>query len=76
MQDNRWEQSWVRAGDLGLLKPKTREMEVYIGALYRDEIKLRDKEYNLIWDADQSGKYTPKVGYIKLSVEGVSRAEV
>ena len=76
MQDNRWEQSWVRASDLGLPEPETREMEMYIGDLYRDQIKVRDKEDSLIWDVDQSGKYTPKEDYIKLGVEGMNRVVV
>ena len=51
-------------------------MELYIGALNQDQIKLRDRDDVLIWDADQSGKYTPKAGYIKLSVVGANRDEV
>ena len=62
--------------DLGLPDRETKELEVYIGALNHYQIKLRERDDVLIWDADQSGKYTPKEGYIKLSVVGANRAEV
>ena len=36
MQMVRWEQTWIRAGDLGLDEPETRDLESYLGALSRD----------------------------------------
>ena len=32
----RWEQSWIRARDLGLTDPETRDLDRYIGALLQD----------------------------------------
>ena len=63
----RWEQSWIRAGDLGLDEPETQDLGWYLGVLSRDQIILRDREDVLIWDAAHNGKYTPKAWYIKLS---------
>ena len=69
----RWEQSWTRAGDLGLAEPETWDLERYLRALSRDHIILRDREGVLIWDATPNGNYTPKTGYINLSAPEVDK---
>ena len=39
------------------------------------QINLQDRDDVIIWDGDQSGKYTPKDGYLVLSADGVNRVE-
>ena len=60
---------------MGLPDKESKEMEVYFEALNHAQIKLRDGEDVLIWDANQTGKYNPKAVYLVLSADGVNRAE-
>ena len=39
-------------------------------------IQLRDRVDELVWDVDPSGRYTPKGGYLKLSVDGLLKDPV
>ena len=71
---NRWDQSWIRVGDLGFDALVTRDLERYIISLIRDHIILRDREDVLIWDSAPAGNYTPKSGYIVLSCMEMDRA--
>ena len=41
----------------------------YTEALGDEHIHLLDKEDELVWDFDPSGEYTPRSGYIHLSVD-------
>jgi len=62
-----WIQHWRRAHSLGLEPHVAEPLENYIRDLVRAHIHLIDQEDELVWEVDPSGKYTPKIGYMKLS---------
>jgi hypothetical protein len=47
----------------------------YILALRRENICLTEGEDELIWDGDPGGIYTPKAGYVQLSIEPLQQDE-
>ena len=70
VQENRWSQSWLPTKSFELSKQEEEELTRYIGILNLSQVQLWDKEDDLILDSAPSGKYTPKEGYLKLSVPG------
>ena len=60
----------------GLIDLDEGELAHYIGYLNKALIQLRDREDEIIWDVDPLDSYTPKVGYLKLSADGLQRDHV
>jgi hypothetical protein len=54
---------------LGLLEEDLIHWDRYLQALREASIRLVDREDELLWDGDGGGEYTPRAGYIKLSVD-------
>jgi len=52
---------------LGLEEVDSLELSRYISELKRSQIRLRNREYELIWAVDPLGSYSPKAGYVVLS---------
>jgi len=69
-------QSWRRASSFGLVGQDEQILDNYSRALERAHIHLNLQEDLLIWDVDPGGSYSPKIGYIKLSVDEGNREEV
>jgi hypothetical protein len=55
--------------DLGLTGASATQYKNYIAALQVRHIRLIDREDELVWKKDPSGTYTPKLGYIALSLD-------
>jgi hypothetical protein len=63
-----WQQGWKKGRNLELNEPQTIIWDRYILALRRENICLSEGEDELIWDGDPGGTYTPKEGYVQLSI--------
>lgn len=70
---NLWSQAWKIGRMLGLVGEDSILWERYIQALRRANISLTDWEDELLWDGDPGGAYTPKAGYVQLSVDFFQR---
>jgi hypothetical protein len=66
---NIWQQGWKNGQMLGLTGDEQTQWDRYIWALRRANICLTDREDELLWDGDPGGVYTPKEGYVQLSVD-------
>jgi hypothetical protein len=51
-------------------------LDRYLTEIKRSQIRLNDREDELIWDSTPSGIYTPKEGYIQLNLEQLQREPV
>jgi hypothetical protein len=71
-----WSQGWKEENRLGLDDDEVLELERYINLLKITQIRLRDREDELIWDTTPSGIYTPKLGYLKLNSDLLQRESV
>ena len=74
--DEPWNQYWRRANSLGLGDRETAFLDQYVRELVRANILLSDQEDLLVWEADPEGVYTPKMGYLCLSVGVENRVDV
>jgi len=59
-----WHQGWINGRELGLSMVQQVSWDTYISALRLAQIRLVDREDELVWMHHPSGKYTPKLGYI------------
>ena len=75
-QENPWFQTWKSALDFKLPLPDERELNHFLKVLIQAQIQLSERDDVLIWDLDSGGRYTPKAGYIKLSVDGFQRVMI
>jgi hypothetical protein len=69
LQNTLWAQGWHLENILGIEGEDNRLMEEYIYSLRTSHIRLRDREDELVWIHTPSSTYTPKEGYIQLSIE-------
>jgi hypothetical protein len=58
-----WHQCWKDGRTLGLNDTDTINWNLYLGAFGRANIRLSEREDELIWEGDPRGLYTPKAGY-------------
>lgn len=68
-----FQHGWKSGQQLLLDKDLSKAWGVYIAALRKAHIRLGDCEDLLIWDKSPNGVYSPKVGYIAISVELFNR---
>jgi hypothetical protein len=64
-----WSQGWKKANELGISGAPELHYRNYIKALQLGHIRLSDREDELVWQKDPTGAYTPKLGYIALSLD-------
>jgi hypothetical protein len=64
-----WSQGWKKANELGLSGAPALQYRNYIKALQIGHIRLTDREDELVWKKDPTGAYSPKLGYIALSLD-------
>jgi hypothetical protein len=64
-----WHQGWKSVTDVGLIGALATQYKNYITTLQVGHIRLIDREDELVWQKDPSGTYTPKLGYIALSMD-------
>ena len=70
---NIWHQVWKDGHNFELAKEMVDIWNQYISALLASHIRILKHEDELVWDYDQASIYTPKVGYIHLSVDDFAR---
>ena len=70
-----WQQGWKSGRTLELSVPQTIYWDRYLTALRKANIHLTDGADELIWDGDPRGTYTPKVGYVLLSITQAQQEE-
>jgi hypothetical protein len=70
-----WQQGWKNGRTLGLNEPEALLWDRYLRALRRENIRLSEREDELIWEGDPGGIYTPKAGYAQLSIEPLQQDE-
>jgi hypothetical protein len=58
-----WHQGWKDGRTLGLNDTDTVNWNLYLRAFGRANIRLSEREDELIWEGDPGGLYTPKAGY-------------
>lgn len=61
-----WGQGWLRAEQLELEGEHAKEWNNNLYALRRAYIRITDQDYELKWDANPHGSYSPKQGYLQL----------
>jgi hypothetical protein len=66
---NIWQQGWLTGWRLRLNDDDIIHWDMYVQALKVSNIHLTDREDELLWDGDPGGIYTPKAGYVQLSVD-------
>jgi len=66
---NIWCQGWKDGRMFGLEGVDLSLWDRYSRALRRENIHLSDRDDELIWDGDLEGVYTPKEGYVQLSID-------
>ena len=64
-----WHQGWLTAETLGINGELKQQWEIYLFTLLRSNIRLLDSEDELVWKKAPHGVYTPKLGYIVLSID-------
>jgi hypothetical protein len=64
-----WAQGWKSTTSLELNIEESAELEVYLTTLKFSQIRIREQEYELVWDINDSGIYTPRKGYLHLIQE-------
>lgn len=70
-----WQQGWKKGRSLGLDEPQNILWDHYINALRSAKIRLTEGEDELIWEGNPGGIYTPKAGYVQVSIEPLQQDE-
>jgi len=63
-----WQQGWRSASSLGLNGDLAILRGDYISVLWLGNIRVTDREGEMIWKKAPLGVYTPKLGYISLNI--------
>jgi hypothetical protein len=64
-----WKQGWLRPKALGLIGNISLAWINYISTLESGHIMIFEREDELVWQKDPHGVYTPKMGYVSLSID-------
>jgi hypothetical protein len=70
-----WKQGWKIGRTVGLEADEVLLWNRYIQALRKENIRLTERDDEIIWDEDPGGFYTPKVGYVQLSIDPLQQDE-
>eukprot|EP00253_Pinus_taeda_P026727 PITA_26727 len=58
-----WGQAWKSREDLGLRPAWWNEWKVFTEELTRSNVRIRDRQDQLVWTHAENGSYSPKFGY-------------
>eukprot|EP00253_Pinus_taeda_P018177 PITA_18177 len=58
-----WGQAWKSGEELGLHPASWNEWKVYTEELSRSNVRIRDRQDQLVWAHAENGSYSPKFGY-------------
>jgi hypothetical protein len=68
MRTSIWSQGWKLANQVAMDEGQEVEWNIFTSALSSTHIRLFDQEDELVWEFSPYGTYTPKLGYINLSI--------